>query len=645
VDNWVEETIGQDGAFSRICDGYEYREEQIEMADAVAKALEGRRHAIIEAGTGVGKTVAYLTPAIIHSLKGKPIVISTHTINLQEQLIGKDIPMMREAMPDTPFKAMLVKGRGNYLCQWELDQARGDILFHGDPQFHQLVEWSEATKTGDISELGFNFSGWGEVCSNQDTCRHQQCYYFNNCHYYNMRRKAAEADIVIANHSLFFSDLGIRMADPKSAILPDYSVAIIDEAHHLEDVACKVFGVEFSNHRVQSILNRIKKRRDIAVTASELDVIEHANKVLFGEFQDVRRSEFFFDEALTEAKRAGVKQCADELSSLVDGLNNQLADQDTEENEDLKNRIDGFRRILGRIKEDIGALFFRVQDNYFKWCDKPPSGRFVNCCLHLTPIDISSALRDSLWDRLETVILTSATLSNSGGFNYIRSRLGTPSGTIEKVLGSPFNYNEQALIYVPKDFDIPSDKWEYSEAVANRIEELVKLSGGRAFLLFTSYRMLNTVHDLLQDRLPFKLLKQGEMSNDRLLDEFRNSEDACLMGVHSFWEGVDVKGEQLSCVIIDKLPFAVPDSPVNKARCDAIVEAGGDWFRQYAIPQAQIRLKQGFGRLIRTKTDRGVVAILDARLIKKFYGKEFLKYLPHCPGTTKLEKVAEFFGR
>ncbi len=612
------------------------------MANAVAEALDERKHCLIEAGTGVGKTVAYLAPAIIHSLRGRPVIISTHTINLQEQLVGKDIPMMRLAMPDTPFKAMLVKGRSNYLCQWELDQARGDITFQGDPIFNKLLKWASTTETGDVSELGFSFPGWGEVCSNQDTCRHQECYYHQRCFYYKMRRAAAEADIVIANHSLFFADLGIRMSDPKAAILPDYSSVIFDEAHHLEDVASKVFGVEFSNYRVQHILNRIKKRRDIAVTASELDVIDQANKELFTAFEEIRRSEFFLDEELSVAKLAQTRTKAEELMSLVDGLARELADQDPAEDEDLKFRIEGFRRILARIKDDLMNLFLRDHDNYFKWCDRPTGGRHVNCCLHLTPVDISTAFRDSLWNRLESVVMTSATLSNSGGFTYIRKRLGTPDEAIERVLGSPFNYKEQALIYVPKDFEFPSTTPEYTERVAGRIEEIVKLSGGRAFLLFTSYRMLNSVYDLLIDRLDYKLLKQGDMSNDKLLEEFRTSDGACLLGVHSFWEGVDVKGEALSCVIIDKLPFAVPDSPINKARCDAIVAAGGDWFRDYAVPQAQIRLKQGFGRLIRTKTDRGIVAILDSRIVKKHYGKEFLKYLPHCKGTHDLGRIGEF---
>jgi len=645
VSDWIEQAIGEGGALSTCCEGYEYRPQQIEMAKAVAQALQEGRHCLVEAGTGVGKTVAYLTPGIAHSLLGKPVVVSTHTINLQEQLVGKDIPLMQAVMPDPPFKAMLVKGRANYLCLWELDQARADITLQGDPLFDRILKWAETTETGDASELDLAFPSWGEICSNQDTCRHQQCYYHNTCHYYGMRRRAAQADLLIANHSLFFSDLGLRMTDPKAAILPDYGTVIFDEAHHLEDVASKIFGIEFSNYRVQSILNRIRKRRDIAVTASEIDLIDSANKRLFALFQDVPRQEFFFQDAFPNGLRAEVEQNASELTALIDGLNTQLSEQDTEGSEDLSHRIDGFRRMLGRMKDDLVNLFFREHDNHFKWCDKPAGGRFVSCCLHLTPVDVSAALQEALWSRVKSIVLTSATLANSGGFSYIRSRLGVPEDAVERVLGSPFDFREQALLYVPRDLDFPSEKREYADAVADRVEELLELSGGRAFVLFTSYRMLNAVYANLLDRLPYRLLKQGDMSNDRLIEEFRGSENACLFGVHSFWEGVDVRGEKLSCVIIDKLPFAVPDSPINRARCDAITESGGDWFRQYAMPQAQIRLKQGFGRLIRTRTDRGVVAILDSRLLRKHYGKEFLRYLPRCRGTTELEEVGDFFRR
>ncbi|HOK55650.1 MAG TPA: hypothetical protein PKV43_14390, partial [Armatimonadota bacterium] len=324
-----------------------------------------------------------------------------------------------------------------------------------------------------------------------------------------MRKRAAEADLIVVNHSLFFSDLGIRLMDPNNSILPEYGAVIFDEAHHLEDVASKVFGIEFSNYRVQNILNRIKKRRDIAVTATELDMIEDANKRLFALFQDVPRSEFFFQDAFQERQTNNLEEAATELMSLIDGLNRQLADQDVEEDEDLKHRIESFRRMLGRMKDELHSLFFREHDNYFKWCDKPNGGKFVSCCLHLTPVDVSSALEGSLWCRKDSVILTSATLANSGGFNYIRSRLGVPEDAIQMVLGSPFNYKEQSLLYVPKDLDFPSEKWTYAEAVSKRIEQLVTASGGRAFLLFTSYRMLNAVYDNLKGRLPYKLLKQG----------------------------------------------------------------------------------------------------------------------------------------
>jgi len=646
VDEWIDEVIGVGGAFARICGDYEYRPQQIEMAIAVAEALNERRHCLVEAGTGVGKTIAYLTPAIKHSLGGKPIIVSTHTIALQEQLVRKDIPLMHLALEDTPFRAALVKGRANYLCLWELDRAREDITLQGDPLFEKVLAWVGTTETGDISEMGFSFPAWSEICSNQDTCRHQQCEHYDRCFYYAMRRQAQSADIIVVNHSLFFSDLGIRTLDPRSAILPDYDVVIFDEAHNLEDVAAKTFGVEFSNYRVPAILNRIRKRRDIAVTASELEIIDSANKRLFALFKDTDKPEFFFEEIFASPKRRiEIMEAAEELASLVDGLNIQLSEQDTEGNETLARRIEGFRRTLTGIREDLNLLFFRDVDNYFRWCEKTSSGKFVSCILRLTPIDVSQALESSLWNTVSSAVLTSATLSNSGKFNYIKSRLGIQSNTIELILGSPFDYESQALLYVPNDMDFPSEAPDYAEQVADRIEQILGYSNGRAFLLFTSYRMLNAVYDILKDRLPYKLLKQGSKANEKLVEEFRKSGNECIFGVHSFWEGVDVKGSALSCVIIDKLPFSVPDSPVNKARCDAIMSSGGDWFLDYAVPQAQIRLKQGFGRLIRTKMDRGVVAILDSRLLKKSYGKEFLRYLPRCRGTSDLEEVREFFTR
>ena len=642
----IRKLLGLDGRFAELCSGYEYREEQLEMASAVADALLHKEHLLVEAGTGVGKTVAYLAPAILHALDGKPVIISTHTINLQGQLINKDIPLMQGVMDDHPFNAVLMKGRSNFLCLRELDHASSSLLYQGDSDFKQLLEWASKTKTGDISEMDFVFPDWYEVCCNPDTCRHYECPYIGErCFYFEMRRRAEAADIVVVNHSLFLSDLGIRMTDPRSAILPDYGAVIFDEAHHLEDIASDTFGIEFSNFRIPSLLNRIKKRRDIDVSRGELQYIEAMNNQIFDVFNRVRKQEFFFDEMHEsgDGDLRHVEETATELIVLLDGLNTQLLNQDTEGNQELKDRLDGYKRMLGRIRGELSDLFFGKQPNYFRWCEKPSGTKFESCYLHFTPISVADVLRDALWGSIEPIICTSATLSNSGTFCYLKGRLGL-SECNEMILGSPFDFKSQALLYVPDDLEFPSEKYEYADSVASRIKEILLAANGRAFMLFTSYRMLNAVFDRLADDVPFRLLRQGEMSNERLIKEFREDDTTCLMGVHSFWEGVDVKGERLSCVIIDKLPFSVPDTPTNKARCEQIEREGGNWFKEYAIPQAQIRLKQGFGRLIRTKTDQGVVAILDVRIHKKFYGKEFLRYLPHCLGTKKIHRIREFLG-
>lgn len=640
----IRNLLGPDGKFARLCSGYEYRQEQIEMARAVADAFLHKEHLLVEAGTGVGKTVAYLTPAVLHAADGKPVVVSTHTINLQGQLVNKDIPLMQSVMDEHSFKAVLMKGRGNFVCHQELDHASANVLYQNDALFDALRKWANESETGDIGELDFIFPDWSEVCCNQDTCKHQECpYYGERCFYYKMRRKAEAADIIVVNHSLFFSDMSIRMFEPKSAILPDYGAVIFDEAHHLEDVASDIFGIEFSNYRVPSMLNRLKKRRDIAISPGELQYIESMNSMLFDAFGRVRKQEFFFDELYESEDRQSVEDLVNQLVTLLDGLNTQLNEQDTVGDQELKDRIDGYKRMVGRMRGELSDLFFSKETNYFRWCEKPSNGKFVNCFLHFSPISVADLLTEHVWGTIDSVVCTSATLSNSGTFCYTKKRLGVEE-TGEAILGSPFDFDSQALLYVPDDLEFPSEKDEYADSVAARIKELLIAAKGRAFMLFTSYRMLNAVFNRLVDDVPYRLLRQGEMSNERLIQEFREDDNTCLMGVHSFWEGVDVKGERLSLVVIDKLPFAVPDHPIHKARCEAIEREGGNWFRDYSIPQAQIRLKQGFGRLIRQKTDYGVVAILDSRIHKKFYGREFLRYLPHCRGTKKIERVREFLA-
>ena len=641
----IKRLLGPEGRFAALCPGYEYRSEQLEMAEAVARALEQKRHLLVEAGTGVGKTVAYLTPAVLHAVSSRrPVVVSTHTINLQGQLVDKDIPLMRQVMDEHPFTAVLMKGRANFLCLSELDNAASLIVYQGDKAFERLKKWASKTETGDVGELDFLFPDWHEVCSNPDTCRRTECpYHADKCFYYRMRRKAEAADIIVVNHSLFFSDLGVRMLDPKSAIIPDYGAVVFDEAHHLEDVASDTFGVEFSNYRVTSLINRLRKRRDLAISPGELQMIQTTNDALFEAFAAFPKQEFFVEELYEAVGRSAVEEQVKNLTVQLESLNTQLSQVQSDADREQKDRIQGYRNMIMRMTGDLDQLFFAQDAGYFRWAERPSGSRFIKCCLHFSPVSVADLLHEHLWDRIDTIVCTSATLSNSGTFCYLKSRLGTPDCD-ELILGSPFDYRTQALLYVPDDLDSPSEKDDYADAVAARIRDILIAAGGRAFLLFTSYRMLNAVFHRLKDNLPFRLLRQGEMSNERLLKEFREDESTCLVGVHSFWEGVDVKGERLSCVIIDKLPFAVPDTPTNKARCDQIAREGGDWFREYAIPQAQIKLKQGFGRLIRTKTDYGVVAILDSRIHHKFYGREFLRYLPPCRGTKSVEKIREFLG-
>ena len=639
----IAKLLGPGGRFAKLCEGYEHRDEQVDMAEAVADALLHKEHLLVEAGTGVGKTVAYLTPAVLHATGGQPVIVSTHTINLQSQLVNKDIPMMKLVMDDHPFKAVLMKGRSNFVCLQEVDHAQAGLPYE-DASFERLKKWLSETETGDVSELDFAFPDWSEVCCNVDTCRGKDCpYHCERCFYYKMRREANSADIVVVNHALFFADLSLKMVNPREGVLPDYGAVIFDEAHHLEDIATDTFGIELSNFRVPHLLNRIKKRRDIGISPGELQFIESVNNSLFEAFGRMSKSEFFFDELYESEGKARVENTATELLTVLDGLNTQLSGQDMAGDQELKDRVDGYRRMLGRIREELRDLFFADQPDYFRWAEKPSGSKFVNCYLHYTPINVAELFKDALWDKTDSIICTSATLSNSGTFCYIKNRLGAADCN-ELILGSPFDFMSQTLLYVPDDLEFPSPSEEYADSVADRFREILLATNGRAFMLFTSYRMLHAVFDRLVNAVPFRLLVQGDMSNERLIKEFREDPNACLMGVHSFWEGVDVKGERLTCVIIDKLPFAVPDTPTNKARCARIEAEGGNWFAEYAVPQAQIRLKQGFGRLIRTKSDYGVVAILDSRIHGKYYGKEFLKYLPRCKGTKSVSKIRGFLS-
>ena len=649
----IEVFFGADGPLASALPGYEMRSEQVQVAEAIERAMEAGKPCLTEAGTGVGKTLAYLVPAVRAALRGKRTVISTHTINLQNQLLQKDIPLVLSLFPEAEERidTTLMKGRGNFLCKQELDNARADLFLALDPQFKQIQRWAAREDcTGDVADLPFTFSAWGEVAANLDTCRGAECHYYTSCHYYRMRWAAAESNLIVVNHALFLSDLVLRRSDPNAGIIPDYDHVVFDEAHHLEDVATKTFGIEFGSRRLIHLIDGLKRQRGLDLDKTRLQTLEELNAGLFLPFLQAGKSEFFFDDVLQEEARAKTEEWTGLTCNSIAALQNELLEI-ARGDETVRERLEGIARMCGRAREELSQLFFQKDENAIRWAEVGTTGRGgkkePRALLHLTPISVAGILQEMLWDRMQarkgSVVLTSATLANSGTFSYQRARLGVPEEAVECIVGSPFDYKRQAMLYVPGHLPAPAPVPAYTEKVVAEIERILRLSEGRAFLLFTSRAMLNTVYEHLQEKLPFPLFKQGDLPPGKLVEAFKASENGCLLGVQTFWEGVDVQGEALSCVIIDRLPFAVPDSPVTKARTQAIIEAGGDWFREYSVPQAQIRLKQGFGRLIRTRADRGLVCILDTRLITKDYGAEFVRYLPPASRASKWPRVERFW--
>lgn len=650
----LEEFFGPNGPLASALPGYEQRHEQLEVSKMIEMALAEGKPCLAEAGTGVGKTMAYLVPVVQAALKGKRTVISTHTINLQNQLVDRDIPLVLSLIPGAQENVQhaLMKGRGNYLCKAALDYARTDMFLADDPLFKKVQRWANLPGcSGDLGDLPFNFSAWYELTSTPDTCAGQECALFDTCHLYDMRRRGAESNIIVVNHALFFSDLKVRMEGAEVGILPDYNHVVFDEAHHLEDVATKTFGIEFNSGRLTNLVDRIKRVKGIDIDAERLKSLEQLNQSLFAPFQQAARAEFTFQEVLNEEKRPQTEDATLQTCVAITELQKQLRSE-AKENEKLKERLDGLASMCDRAREELTRLFFESDENAIRWGEVAVSRRAASpetrVSLHLTPIEVSKVLGDALWDRMALrgggVVMVSATLANSGGFEYQRKRLGVPEGALECLVGSPFDFKTKALLYVPAHLPAPAPGSEYAGLLSDEIEKLLELTEGRAFLLFTSRFMMNAVYERLDGKLPFPMYKQGDMPPAKLVEEFRNSGNGCLFGLQTFWEGVDVQGDALTCVIIDRLPFAVPDSPITRARTQAITDAGGDWFNEFAVPQAQIRLKQGFGRLIRTQSDTGIVCILDSRLLTRGYGADFVRYLPPASRASKWNRVERFYN-
>jgi ATP-dependent DNA helicase DinG len=654
------------GLLSKTHPAYEFRRGQLQMAQAVEEALAEKRHLIVEAGTGTGKTLAYLLPVI---RSGKRVIISTGTKNLQEQLFYKDVPFLAQHIGE--LKVCYMKGRNNYLCRKKLYDLTGQPVLSGleeIEEYRAIAEWEKTTPTGDRSELvdvPDSSQLWQRLDARAEACIGQKCQDFERCFITEMHRRAAESDIIIVNHHLFFADLAIKMATegaPDAGILPDYGAVIFDEAHELEDVATSYFGVSVSNTRcdeaardVESAVQR-HKLGSATLLAAAGQVRERANLFFAllppgeGRFAFTNRREFLEENGdeyhgvlrALERLRAelhGLKNKPDEIHVLlrrVEELKVQLGF--VMENED-RNTVFWIERRGGAVERHSGARSFSN-------AKRPARGRFAHGRQHIflqaTPIDVSQILRQYLFDKLETSVLTSATLAVGGGYDYLRRRLGMENAR-ELVVPSHFDYENQALLYVPPDLPDARDPG-FAAKAAERIRRLLEITRGRTFCLFTSYAQMHDIYERLLGEVEFPMLLQGQAPKNALLEEFRSTPNAVLFATASFWQGVDVQGEQLSCVIIDRLPFAVPNDPVVAARIRAINDDGGNAFFDYQVPAAVITLKQGFGRLIRSLNDRGLLVLLDNRILKKQYGRVFVQSLPPYRRTTQMADVEGFFG-
>lgn len=644
----LQEVLGPDGLIAKQLTDYEFRPQQLEMAEAVASALLSNEHLIVEAGTGVGKSFAYLLPAIDLALDThEPVVISTNTINLQEQLIYKDIPFLQEVLPQ-PFTAALAKGRGNYLSRRRLDSLRTyeRPLFDTMEEVEELdriVEWVNVTEDGSKADLEPQpmFEIWNKVASDTDNCLRQRCPTYDTCFYFKARAQVDEADLIIVNHHLLFADWALRKANPYAAILPEYRYLILDEAHHLEATATEHTSVEFSNTRVKRFLDSLcnpQGRAGLFIrfeSTASIRLVEDAREEANQQFISIMS---WLERQGVRDRGHGVTHTVDQTDFVDNVLDESLGQlqsrlksmKDAATTEDDQQEIDAHLRRCRELRNDLDVMVSHTLPDYVYWINTSTRGRFDRVVLHATPVNVSEELNTHLFEKMDSIIMTSATLATNQNFDYFRKRTGLFHSR-ELLVGSPFNYQEQVEIHIPSRMPDPRNR-TFTEAAASQILKYLKLTHGKAFVLFTSYRMMDDVYEKILpylEQLGIDVLKQGEgLSRSAMLTAFRENIDSVLFGTSSFWEGVDVRGESLSSVIITKLPFEVPTHPVIEARVKQIEEQGGNPFMEFSLPEAIIRFKQGFGRLIRTKTDTGIFVALDSRIRTKFYGKQFLNSLP-----------------
>ncbi|MCW8840805.1 MAG: ATP-dependent DNA helicase [Gammaproteobacteria bacterium] len=628
------EALSRDGPFARLLPGYAVRTQQQEMASAVEQALAQEGLLVAEAGTGTGKTFAYLVPAL---LSGKRVIISTGTRNLQDQLFHKDVPLVRKALA-VPVDVALLKGRANYLClhRMELAQSEGRFLSRSQlAELQQVKKWATQTHSGDIAELhdlSEESPLWSQITSTADNCLGNECDYLERCHLAHARRRAQEADVLVVNHHLLFADMALK-DEGFGELLPGANAFIIDEAHQLPDTASNFFGTTISANQLLELA-----RDTIAEDLKEAG--ESRQLRLFAEKLEkaVRDMRLVFDVNPTRGSwrdlsgRETVQAASDEVTACLASLFGCL--------KPLAVRGKGLEACFERaelLQQRFTLLTGPTPEGFIHWFETHTRSFSLN----LTPMDVATLFRAQLDAHPASWVFTSATLAVGESFDHFTHQLGLERATTAR-WESPFDYPHQALLYVPENMPEPNSPG-YTEAVVEQALPVIEASGGRTFLLFTSHRALKQAAELIRERIGYPLLVQGEAPRTVLLDRFRELGNAVLLGTGSFWEGVDVRGEALSCVIIDKLPFASPGDPVLQARIEAMRRAGGNPFMEYQLPQAVITLKQGVGRLIRDVNDRGVLMLCDPRLGSKGYGRVFIDSLPPMSKTRKFAVVERFY--
>jgi ATP-dependent DNA helicase DinG len=646
------EVFGPDGLIARAHPEYEYRPGQVEMARAVMRAFEEKRHLIVEAGTGTGKTLAYLVPAVAAALGGNGrVIVSTGTKNLQEQLMEKDIPFLQSVLPK-PFAATYMKGRNNYLCLNRLARAQSAPVLEGLDEvdyFEEVSQWSRETEIGDraeLSNLPESLSFWRHIDARSESCLGQKCPEYDACFITRMRNRAQEADIVVVNHHLFFADLSLRNGNYGS-VLPDYTAVILDEAHLVEEVASEYFGAQVSNYQIDDLVRDLgmipieDAEVDQELTHSVARMSRFADNFFMG-FRDGRGEDGRYPiiPGTFARRQSGGEMEATPLGESYMALAGAIARTETtlDAIKDKPPEIESLVRRLREIRFELEFIVTGTDKKFVYWLERRNRGVF----LRASPIDVAGLLQDKLFEEVPTVVLTSATLSSGGNFAFIRDRLGLDTAD-DLIASSSFDYESQAILYLPAKMPDPRDR-NWGLAAADEVIRILNATEGRAFVLSTSLAGMQSLFENVWAQIDYPCLVQGSAAKGQLLKKFRETPNAVLFATSSFWQGVDVRGEQLSCVIIDKLPFAVPTDPIVAARQRSIEDSGGSSFYEYSVPQAIIALKQGLGRLIRSTTDRGVLAILDPRLRTKGYGRTFLQSLPPCRVTSRIDDLASILS-